>query len=230
MKNIKTRRQDPLESSKPVLFQVGLIITLSLVFFAFEWKVAERGYHGWDVNLDRYLDEDMVAITRHEKPEPPVPKQKPFIHLIINEIDNSLEDSFDPADFNIEIEPDQPSPEFFIPVVPEENIDNEDDIFKVVEEDPSFPGGLNALYTYLNNNIYYTDLARSLGITGTVYISFVVEKNGSISNIEVRRSLGAGLDEVAIKAVQNMPRWNPGKQRTKPVRVEFILPVKFQLR
>jgi periplasmic protein TonB len=101
------------------------------------------------------------------------------------------------------------------------------EIFTIVEEQPSYPGGEDGRIKFLSDNIKYPDLARENGIQGTVYVTFVVEPDGSISNISVLRGIGAGCDEEAIRVVKQMPKWNAGKQRGKNVRVKINMPIKF---
>ena len=102
--------------------------------------------------------------------------------------------------------------------------------FTFVEQMPSFPGGEEALYTYLTKNIRYPEIAKENGITGTVYLKFVVKADGVISGIEVVRTPGGGLEQEAIRVVKTMPSWKPGKQNGKAVPVYFTLPVRFTLR
>jgi len=105
----------------------------------------------------------------------------------------------------------------------------EDEVFLVVEVAPEFPGGNEALLNYLGENIIYPQEALKANIQGTVYVSFIVEKNGEVSNIKVMRGIGGGCDEEAVRVVQSMPKWKPGTQRGKPVRVQFNWPVRFIL-
>ena len=105
----------------------------------------------------------------------------------------------------------------------------EDEVFLVVEVAPEYTGGENALMTYLSENILYPQVARESNIQGTVYVSFIIEKNGEVSNIKVMRGIGGGCDEEAVRVVQSMPKWKPGTQRGKPVRVQFNWPVRFIL-
>ncbi|GMT44594.1 MAG: cell envelope biogenesis protein TonB [bacterium] len=102
-------------------------------------------------------------------------------------------------------------------------------IFKVVEKMPEYPGGVNALISYLSKNIHYPEQARKAKVQGRVFINFIVEKDGSISHVKVLKGIGYGFDKEAVKAVKNMPRWIPGYQKGKPVRVSYNLPVKFTL-
>jgi protein TonB len=105
----------------------------------------------------------------------------------------------------------------------------EKEIFTVVETSPSFPGGDEARIRFLTNNISYPQKAREASVQGTVYITFVVERDGSISDVRVLRGIGAGCDEEAVRVIKMMPEWSPGKQRGKPVRVQFNMPIKFSL-
>ena len=113
----------------------------------------------------------------------------------------------------------------------EENLgDKEDDeIFVFVKENASYPGGPEARMKYIRENIKYPELAKEEGIQGTVYLNFVVEKDGSITNVKVLRGIGGGCDEESIRVVKNMPKWKPAMQRGKPVRVYFNIPIKFTL-
>lgn len=103
------------------------------------------------------------------------------------------------------------------------------EIFTVVEEQPGYPGGDEARIKYLQDNIKYPDEAKELGVQGKVFVTFVVEVDGSITDVRVLRGIGAGCDEEAIRVVRGMPKWVPGKQRGVPVRVQFNLPIKFTL-
>ena len=105
----------------------------------------------------------------------------------------------------------------------------EEEIFQIVEEMPSYPGGAEALYEYLNDNIRYPIVALESGISGRVYVQFVVEKDGSVSDVKVLRGIGGGCDEEAIRVVEKMPKWNPGKQRGRAVRVLYMVPINFTL-
>ena len=106
---------------------------------------------------------------------------------------------------------------------------SDDQVFTVVETNPEFPGGMEALYQYIANNIQYPQLARDNAITGKVYVTFVVEKDGRITNPKILRDIGGGCGAEAVRVVKSMPRWTPGKQQGKPVRVQFNLPVIFNL-
>ncbi len=103
-------------------------------------------------------------------------------------------------------------------------------VYTVVEKQPEYPGGADAMFSYLGKTIKYPQAAKEAGVKGKVYVSFVIERNGSISNIKVLRGIGSGCDEEGIKAVKNMPNWTPGEIRNQTVRVQYVLPINFSLR
>jgi protein TonB len=111
----------------------------------------------------------------------------------------------------------------------QEEVEEEDFIFMIAERQPEFPGGVSALYKFLGEHLIYPDLAREMRISGTVVVQFVVERDGSISDISVARSVGGGLDEEAVRVISKMPKWNPGEQGNRKVRVRYAIPVRFTL-
>lgn len=105
----------------------------------------------------------------------------------------------------------------------------DDEVFVVVEEQAEFPGGLDSMYAYIQKNLKYPEKAKAEGIEGRVFVSFIIEKDGSISNVKILRAIGGGCEEAVVEMIKNMPKWKPGKQRGKPVRFQFVLPIKFEL-
>ena len=103
------------------------------------------------------------------------------------------------------------------------------EIFVVVEHDPEFPGGMDALYQWIGANYKWPETARSCDAIGNVYVTFIVEKDGSVSNVKLLRDIGCGHGEAVVEMLQHMPKWKPGKQRGKPVRVQYNLPVRIML-
>ena len=102
-------------------------------------------------------------------------------------------------------------------------------VYTVVEKQPSFPGGQDGYVKFLVENIKYPAEAMKKSVMGTVYISFVVEKDGSVTDVKVLRGIGSGCDEEAVRVVKMMPKWNPGEEKGKPVAVQYNLPIKFKL-
>jgi len=109
------------------------------------------------------------------------------------------------------------------------NTQKEDSVFNVVEKMPLFNGGNEGLYSYLGKNIKYPDEAKIKGVQGTVYVTFIIEKDGSVSHVKILRGIGSGCDEEAFRVVESMPKWTPGYSEGKAVRVSFNLPIKYKL-
>ncbi len=213
-----------LENKKLMFIQIGLIISLAVAWAVFEIKSYDKREV---VDLGRtveVVEEEMVEITKQEqKPQPvEVPKQTTQIQVVEDDVE------VDDVEINAEVDQNEQIEEY-VPVEVEEEEIQEAEIFTIVEEMPEFPGGMNKLAEYLGKNIKYPQMARESGIQGRVFVQFVVEPDGSVSNVAVMRSLGGGCDEEAIRVVKSMPKWKAGKQRGKPVRVSYILPVNFKL-
>jgi protein TonB len=220
----KSKKAD-LEPKKGIFMQIGLIIALGVVLAAFSYRTYERSTM---LNMQVQVDdtpEEIIPITKQEvkPPPPPPPKQVTIINIV--EDDVVVED-----DIEIDVESDQEMEmDDFVPMVEDEEEVVEMEIFTVVESMPQFPGGDAARMKFLQENIKYPQMARESGIQGTVYVTFVVEPDGSVSDVRILRGIGGGCDEEAIRVIQKMPNWNAGMQRGKPVRVQFNMPIKFTL-
>jgi protein TonB len=209
-----------------MFIQIGLIISLLIAWLAFEHKSYDkRELDASLLNREVVLDEEMVEITKQEeqKPQPvEVPKQTTQLEIVENEVETE--------DLNINAEVDQTEviEEYVAPEVVEEEV-VEQEIFQIVEEMPSFPGGEAELMKYVGSHIKYPQIARETGIQGRVFVGFVVEPDGSISNVKLLRGIGGGCDEEAMRVIKSLPKWKPGKQRGKAVRVSYQIPVFFKL-
>ena len=213
-----------LENKKLMFTQIGLIISLAVAWVVFEIKSYDK-LEFTDVGRTvEVLEEEMVEITKQEqKPQPvEVPKQTTQIQVVEDDVE------VDDVEINAEVDQNEVIEEYIAPEVEEEEV-VEAEIFTIVEEMPEFPGGMQKLADYLAKNIKYPQMARESGIQGRVFVNFVVEPDGHVSNVNVMRSLGGGCDEEAMRVVKAMPKWKPGKQRGKAVRVSYILPVNFKL-
>jgi protein TonB len=220
----KTPKAD-LENKKGYFFEIGMIIALLVVFGAFSMKSYDKKtVNQLQVAMDD-APEEIIPITEQKVKPPPPPPPKQVTQIKIVEDDVEVED-----DLDIDVEADDATEfEEYIPPEEEEEEVEEQQIFQVVENMPEFPGGRGALMKYLATNIKYPPYAKEAGIQGRVFINFVVETDGSITAVKVLRGIGGGCDEEAIRVVKSMPKWKPGMQRGKPVRVSFNLPVKFTL-
>ncbi len=221
----KSKKAD-LEPKRTVFIQIGLVIALAISLVAFEWKTYDIKEIDTTARQAEQVEDDLVEITQQNKPPPP-PAAPPTTTLI-----NIVQDNVDVVDdFTIDAEATQLTeiPKYVPPAMVEEEEVAEAEIFTVVETSPSFPGGDEARIRYLTENIKYPQMARESSIQGTVYVTFVVERTGNVSDVRVLRGIGGGCDEEAIRVIKGMPKWSPGKQRGKPVRVQFTMPIKFTL-
>ena len=206
--------------------QIGMIIALLIAWLAFEHKSYDkRELDESLLNREVVLDEEMVEITKQEeqKPQPvEVPQQTTQLEIV--------DDNVETEDINInaEVEQNEIIEEYVAPEVVEEEV-VEQEIFQIVEEMPAFPGGEQKLMEYVAKNIKYPQIVRETGIQGRVFVGFVVEPDGSISNVKLLRGIGGGCDEEAMRVIKSLPKWKPGKQRGKAVRVSYQIPVFFKL-
>ena len=215
-----------LENKKLMFMQIGMIISLLIAWLAFEHKSYDkREIDESLLNREVVLDEEMVEITKQEeqKPQPvETPQQTTQLEIVDDDVDT------EDLNINAEVEQNEVIEEYVAPEVVEEEV-SETEIFQIVEEMPSFPGGEGKLMEYVAKNIKYPQIARETGIQGRVFVGFVVEPDGSISNVKLLRGIGGGCDEEAMRVIKSLPKWKPGKQRGKPVRVSYQIPVFFKL-
>ncbi len=205
---------------------IGLMISLGLVVTAFQWKT----YDTEKVQLDTKKTNNfelMVDIPATEQPPPPPPqvqstqvvevpdeevvKQEIKVILDMEVTDNTKIES-------ITIRTPEPEPE-----------EESEKIFTIVEETASPKGGLAAFYQYVAENIKYPVQAKRMNIQGRVYVEFVIAKDGTLTDVHIVKGIGAGCDEEALRIVQEAPPWNPAKQRGKPVRQRYTLPIVFKM-
>ena len=217
-----------LEKRKGVFFQLGLVIALSLMLIAFEWTSGGLSANEFDMGDMEQVEEEIIPITRQEQPEPPKPPEPPKVTEVLNIVDDDveIEDELQLDDFEV----DQNTEVEIMEYVEEEEEEEEAEIFFIVEDMPSFQGkGQDGFREYIAKNLRYPEIAAENGISGRVFVRFVVEPNGSVSNVEVVRSVDPALDAEAVRVVESSPKWAPGKQRGKPVRVSFTFPINFVL-
>lgn len=217
-----------LEGKKTTWLLVGYILVLAIMFVAFEWTKRDKIDTGEIIEAPMLtFEEEIIPITMQEKPVAPVPVEAKQISETIEivEDDAEIEETIIASD------------EDMGEVVEIQNIENvvvaepekEEEIFQVVENMPEFPGGMAELMKYLQKNIKYPTISQENGVQGRVIVQFVVNRDGSIVDPVVLRSVDPYLDKEALRVVKAMPKWKPGEQRGKPVRVKFTLPVQFRL-
>ncbi len=225
---IKKSERADLERGKSTSLLIGFVMALAVMFVALEWTQREvqddsEIYGVKDVSLN----EEMVPITLPEKktvPPPPAAVTQADILEIVDDDAEIEEDIMASTEDQVEwVDLDEID---YVEVEPEPE---EEEIFMVVEDAPEFPGGTQALLDYLRKNIKYPPICRENGIQGRVLVSFVVNKDGAIVEPQVVKSVNKQLDQEALRVISTMPNWKPGKQRGKPVRVKYTVPVNFRL-
>ena len=233
----KTPKAD-LEKGKTLALLMGMVMGLAILFVGFEWGTTELEIDAKEGVADIFAEEEIEITTQQEElnappPPPPAPQQMEVAAEVLtivednvdvgNQILISSEDTQREAQTQTYV-----PPSVMTAVVVEEEI-SETEIFEIVETQPQFPGGTAALMAFLNNNIVYPVIAQENGIQGRVVCSFVVNIDGTIVDVQVARGIDPSLDREAMRVINTMPKWTPGMQRGKSVRVRFTLPVAFRL-
>jgi len=210
-----------LEKKRSLFLSIGFAVTLSIILIALEWKSFEASAFDLGALMMDDIEEEIIPITEQEvKPPPPPP---PMEELVIVEDEEEIEEELEVEDMDVD-------EDMEIEIVEEEEEIDEEQIFTIVEQMPQFGAGEADLLNYLAKNIKYPQMAKESGISGIVYVTFVVGKGGKVGDVRVLRGIGGGCDKEALRVVKSMPDWKAGKQRGKPVSVQYNLPVRFVLR
>ncbi len=215
---------EKLERNRFIFFQTGLIIALFLVLVAFEYQVKNPSLKMLSGGTILHFDEEEMPIVL---PPPPPPPPQPQSKTVFDIVNNNKE--VDDIAMNVELAK-ITTPAIYTPIeIPEEPI-KEDEIILIPEIMPEFPGGEAARRTYLVNHVRYPEMAVRNRIQGTVHVEFVIEPDGSITNVRLLRGIGGGCDEEALRVVSSMPLWKPGQQGIRKVRTRMSMPIHFRLK
>lgn len=209
-----------------LFFNIGLIIALLASIFAFTYKVEDET-SGVDAANNQTVVEEIMEVPPTEQLPPPPPKiEQPQIVEVPDEteIEEDLE-----IDMDTETDVTETVAEVPIAPVIEEPKEDPNTIFTVVEETAAPIGGMAAFYEYVGKKIKYPAQAKRMGIEGKVFVEFVIEKDGSITDVKAIKGIGGGCDQEAERILASAPKWKPGKQRGKPVRQKMVLPINFKL-
>lgn len=233
---IKKSLSADLEGKKGTGLLMGFVLALSAMFVAFEWTQHDKKIIETKPVFTAAIEEDMIPITQQQEIAAPPPAAAPKIAEILNIVDNETELVEEEVETSEEVNqaivttPGTGTTTVATgPVGPVVEEVDENQIYDIVEENPRFPGGEEACMKWLSDNIKYPPICVEQGIQGRVYAQFVVNKDGSIVDIKIVRSPDPYLSKEAERVLKMMPKWSPGKQRGKPVRVKFSLPVMFRL-
>ena len=221
-----------LENKKLMFVEFGLIVALVVVLGAFEYKTYDKDLSMLDTNNQMTIEEEQIPITMETPPPPPEMPKAPVLSEVIEivEDDISIEEDIvinteDDASLGIEIK------EYVASAGEEEVVEEESIPLAIVEEKPKFMGGDENTFTkWVFDRIVYPEVAKENGVQGRVVLSFIVDADGSVKNVVVLRGVDPSIDKEAVRVVSSSPKWTPGKQRDKAVKVKYNFPLNFQLR
>ena len=225
---LKKSPKADLENKRSTFVQIGLVISLGLCLLAFEWTSKVEKAASLGTVATQEVEDEIIPITSQEEVKPPPPPPPPKVVEVLNIVDNEAD-----IDEELDIQDTEADDKTVIDVAPiirqEEEKAEESQVFFIVEDMPEFPGGELALRKFIANAIKYPVIAQENGIQGKVYVNFVVDKDGSITAAKIARGVDPSLDKEALRVVNSLPKWKPGMQRGKPVKVSYTVPISFVL-
>lgn len=224
---VKKSPKADLEGKKSTWLLIGYVVVLAFLFVAFEWTQRDIKIDTSQAVADVIFETEIIPITETPEQVAPPPPDAPTMADVLEIVDDKTE--VEETVMAITEDVGQKVDVKYVPVQVIEEEPEEQTIFEVVEQMPDFPGGQAALMQYLAKNIKYPTIAQENGTQGRVIVQFVVNKDGSIVDAKVVRSVDPYLDKEALRVINTMPKWKPGMQRGKPVRVKFTVPVMFRL-
>ena len=227
---VKKSEKASLENKRLLFVEIGFVVALLAVLAAFEWSSKEKADSGLLAENTEIIEEEMIPITQETPPPPPEMAKIPILSDQIDIIDDDIKvnDNIinleDDSSLGVEIQD-------YVEEVHEEVVEEETIPFQLVEEKPKFQGGdANDFTKWVNQRLVYPDVAKENGVQGRVMLQFTVGTDGSVSGVKVLRGVDPSLDKEAVRVVSMSPKWTPGKQRDRKVKVTYTFPVIFQLR
>lgn len=230
---IKKSSKANLENKRVLFVEIGLIIILAVILAAFEYKTYDKSVSLITAEVQQVIEEEQIPITMETPPPPPEIPQAPVLSDAIEIVDDDITieediiiDTEDDKDFAIEIRD-----YISYTAAQEEAVEEEEIPLAIVEEKPSFMGGDENTFTkWVHERIVYPEVAKENGVQGRVVLSFIVDADGYVKNVTVLRGVDPLIDKEAVRVVSSSPKWKPGRQRDKTVRVRYNFPINFQLR
>lgn len=230
---VKKSPKVDLEKRKFIFLQLGFVIALALCLVAFEWTTEDVDLSALgDLSMDEMWEEEIESTIQDEEIPEPEPEPEPEIEEVFEEL-TIVEDDAD-VDSRLDIDSEageDTKTTFTIPTFTVEEEEEELDPidFAVVEDKPEYPGGDAALMKFIADNTKYPEIAKENGIQGRVFVQFVISETGQVTSVRIARGVDPYLDQEALRVVKMIPPWKPGKQRGKPVPVNYIVPINFKL-
>lgn len=227
---IKKSPNADLKNRKLLFIEIGFVVALLITLGAFEWTSKEKKEAALTAENTELVEEEIIPITQDTPPPPPEAPKIPVLSDQIDivddniEVDDNIMNLEDDSNMAVEIKE-------YIEEVQEEVVEEEAIPFQLVEEKPKFQGGdANAFSAWVAKNLNYPEIAKENGVQGRVMLQFTVNPNGSVSDVKVLRGIDPSLDKEAVRVVSSSPKWTPGRQRDRAVKVTYTFPVIFQLR
>ena len=227
---VKKSQKASLENKRLLFVEIGFVIALLIVLAGFEWSSKEKQESALLAENTEIIEEEMIPITQETPPPPPEVAKIPVLSDQIDIIDDDIKvnDNIlnleDDSSLGVEIQD-------YVEEVKEEVVEEETIPFQLVEEKPKFQGGdANDFSKWVNQRLVYPEVAKENGVQGRVMLQFTVKTDGSVSDVKVLRGVDPSLDKEAVRVVSMSPKWTPGKQRDRKVKVTYTFPVIFQLR
>ena len=228
---IKKSEKASLENKRLLFTEIGLVVALLIVYIGFNWSSRDAQVAALEDTTKVLVEEEMIAIPEQLPPPPP---EAPNIPVLSDQIDIVEDDIKVDDDLFMNLEEDNSAIEiqdYKEAVVEEEEVEEEAIPFQLVEQKPSFNGGdANEFSKWVNSRLVYPEIAKENGVQGRVTLSFTVEADGRVTNVRVLKGVDDSLDKEAVRVVSSSPRWTPGKQRDRKVKVTYTFPVYFMLR
>lgn len=227
---VKKSPKADLNNKKLLFVEVGLVLALLITLGAFEWKTKEKQESVFAQENTELIEEEIIPITQDTPPPPPETPKIPILSDQIDIVDDNIkvDDNIlnleDDSNLGVEIMD-------YVEEVQEEVVEEEAIPFALVEEKPKFQGGdANNFSKWVASHLEYPEIAKENGVSGRVMVQFTVNPNGTVSDVKVLRGVDPSLDKEAVRVIQSSPKWTPGKQRDRAVKVTYQFPVIFQLR
>jgi protein TonB len=226
---LKKSPKADLENKKNIFVQLGLVVSLAICLYGFESTSKVEHIDSLGSMSGQTVEEEIIPITRQDEVKPPPPPPPPKVVDMLVIVDDNTE-----IDEELEIEDTEATDKTAITAVMQVSTAKEEEaedapVFFIVEEMPDFPGGQLALRKFIASAIKYPVIAQENGIQGKVFVNFVVAKDGTVTGAKIARGVDPSLDKEALRVVNSLPKWKPGKQGGKPVRVSYTVPINFVL-
>ncbi len=226
---LKKSPKADLENKRNIFVQVGLVVSLAICLYGFEASTKVAQVDSFGPLSNQAVEEEIIPVTRQDeiKPPPPPPPPKVVDMLVIVDDNTDIKDELEIQDTEVN-DKTAITAVMQAPTAKEEEAEDAA-VFFIVEEMPEFPGGQLALRKFIAQAVKYPVIAQENGIQGKVFVNFVVGKDGSITGAKISRGVDPSLDKEALRVVNSLPKWKPGKQGGKAVRVSYTVPINFQL-